>query len=935
MYLAKEVRQRAENAVQSNRLVGNTVFSDDEYEALLEYTRDAAQSGRLLSRSAFSSDKDERVHFVTLVEMTKRWKLTDDGIDDSRFWPYILKTLIGAETHAGLYKAFTETIRRLHDTGNIVMANVHKKYYATLMIHAFAPPKSVREFLNLSYNLYKYDLDFNYTQSDRFVCEIATDRFCEIVQSSVGNDRTVSIGSNAYGILVGLRSLALNNDTRADFVALLDTALKSIHTLFYRQTCKAETYFEKMIDDWWQTKRRQVGYDRRMTHKTQPAVPANNVVPKFMYDNGKVSLAIPPIRLGWDKSAKVHLDIFVGNACEPQESKALSTKTGELTITTRQEMLELNSLMQSDEVIHLRVKITDGAKVLCNKTMDREFILFDGENEVLSHVCKVNNYFVYTRMIDQLSTPAEISTVALNVYNIYPKAGEKLSGTNRQVLFVDKTFTANKNGVAFLLESLPNCEWRFADTGCSVYSGMVRLLLPSDAALNGLKLNIDNKPHLVSTLKPVQEDDYLVFDITDRIPTFEPVILSLYSHRDEKVLFKERIAFFPNLRVKLAKSVFYGDDEKILEISDNGINTVLHWDNTQNEIVCPLRDGELIVSIPYIKWRIDDKPWHNAPLQKIVWYKKLFHNGSLLEIDSPFDGTKAELIAVLDGEPETIERNKTNGKFEIGRYIYANEHKTEIVFALSGLDNLIDLFAVSTEEHFIANPLVYSGGKLLWQVEDSFVGDENRQFSVNFSATDKKIIIKDRLTSDDSDIEDISDGVYAFNVSSKGSGLFTTKSKVFYKGEIIVGQKEKFLFANKCIKLVYVSGELTQKERSKDYWKQFKFEYFIDNIQFVENDDDKHYIGKLYCLDKYGEKIHLNKMQNELDSYDRVNPVRIDLVTDNTCEINAGYSTNSGDCDLGGLIYDREQESLCNINLKRDVKGRYFCINYYKFRVEQ
>jgi len=171
---------------------------------------------------------------------------------------------------------------------------------------------------------------------------------------------------------------------------------------------------------------------------------------KFICDDDKVFLVVPPIRLNNGAASTVWLSVYAGEKYEQRMSEALFTKMGELTVTTREKEIELNKLFHDGEPIKLRMEITENGIVIFDKNYDKEFILFDGENEVLSQINKANNYFVYSRDIAALKTPADISTYASNLYNIYSKAGETLSGEARQVFFVAKVNTAdNRNAVCF------------------------------------------------------------------------------------------------------------------------------------------------------------------------------------------------------------------------------------------------------------------------------------------------------------------------------------------------------------------------------------------------------------------------------------------------------------------------------------------------------
>jgi hypothetical protein len=615
-----------------------------------------------------------------------------------------------------------------------------------------------------------------------------------------------------------------------------------------------------LLIEWWQNKLAEVLDDRKTVNRNVPAVAKQSIAVTFIRNEYKVYLVIPPIRLN-DERSKLLVDVYASDKYIMRREE-LHTKMGEFMVTTKQKEIDLDELFQDSEPIKIRVKITEAEKVIYDKTFERDFILFERDNEILSQINKVNNYFVYSRDVKVLQTPTGIYRCTSNLYNIYPKAGETLSGASRNVFFTDKANAAGNNNAVYLLGNIPGCEWRSGDISHIVFGGQVCLLISNEIAVNGMTIVINAERILVSELVSRQEENYRVFNINDYIPKYKPLEISVYSHLKEKQIINENIIIFPNLNVVFAKVVFYGNDDKKLTISIDDKREILSWDNTQNEVVYPLNDGNLIIKIPYTRWRINCKEWQNEPFNKKAWYKKYFDNGSLLEIESAVDVENVKLFALIDGQTESVERNKTSGKFEIGKYIFSHEYdKREIKFFVSHSDKVIEieLFIVAIKEHFISTPLVYSDGKLLWQSEDNFIGDEKRRFQANFYRMESETSVKD-LTFRDDEIKVLDEGIYKVKIVSQEKGLFKKENQCFYDGEIVVGSKEKFRFENKRIKIISASVELSADESCTDYWKPFRFGYYIDKVEFVEQDRQKFYLGRLYTFDKFGGKKYLNEM---------------------------------------------------------------------------
>lgn len=73
-------------------------------------------------------------------------------------------------------------------------------------------------------------------------------------------------------------------------------------------------------------------------------------------------------------------------------------------------------------------------------------------------------------------------------------------------------------------------------------------------------------------------------------------------------------------------------------------------------------------------------------------------------------------------------------------------------------------------------------------------------------------------------------------------------------------------------------------------------------------------------------------MKNEEGDKEMINPVRIELRSNNSFWLVAGYEKENKDF-LGELIFDKMRRGLCNIN-SHDTK-RFAVVNLYKFKVEK
>lgn len=929
-----ELLQKINRILKEHKLLGNCDFTEDEYSLILENAGLLCRN--LLYYSKEFEEKNHKLLFTTLVEIAKRWK--DSGNEDeveenSRFWDYISKILVNEDTiNQRLYHACTDVISQLGKKQTLPIVLTGKRYYSTLMMHSFAPKGSMFSFFDLCYNIFKRDLDFGFTSDDEWLCEIVAEQMKTVLSGGYREDKKVSIGSSAYSIKIGLRSFSLNEELSADFIKFIKNTFYEINKLFNREPINENTRLERYLFEWWRNKTESEKVsDDTVRKKRVPTVSKENIVAKYIRDENSVFLYIPSIRLG-DSICIVWLLVYVEG--ELVLSEEIRTKRGELVIATKQIELELNELLKYNDTINVRVEIKENQTVIFdserNKTtsLDREFILFEGEKEVLSQINKPNNYFVYSRDIDTLSRmPDELSTCGTNLYNIYPKAGESLSGIKKQVFFVDKTKTENIGNNSCLIGSLIDIEWFIDEISCIVYTNNIKLMIPENTNLKALELRIDKRAYKLQELNYEKiESDCYQFGlkssglITDGYPTE----ISLYSYEKDTTLLSESIIDLPNLNIHFNHTFYYGDIERKLTIDNGDENQELTWSNKDNEIICPLGEGLLLIKVAYLRWRINHNEWHNEPINRKLWYKDILENGDLLEIYNPREEEDVTIIGKANGKDFEIAKNQS-GKYEIGRAIYANEGIADIaVYIVYGKEVFL-IFNVSTKDHFIANPLSYNDGKVFWNTEDTFVGDKNNEFFLIIKSADNNF--RSKILSENIEITNLREDVCKVQVKIKDKNIFsrTENYQLIYEGELLIGSPDKLRFKYKKINLL--SANCFDSKNS--VWIPFIPKYFIDKLKFVKEDENIYYTGQLCVIDKKGKTRVINTMINENGTYDKTNPVRIELRDNSTLWIVAGWE--GGNEFIGNLFCDKLRKGICNIQKQDNHFGE---INLYKFKEE-
>lgn len=927
-----ELLQKIDKNFIEHKLLGNFDFTEDEYSELLDHVGRLCNS--FLNYGHVFEDIHHKLIFSTLVEIAKRWKDSDnedDAEENSRFWDYISKHLINEDyINQKLYHAFTDVISQLGKRHLLPVVLTGKKYYSTLMMHSFSPKNSIFSFYELCYNIFKKDLDFGFTNEDEWLCEIVASEMKTVLSGGYREDKKVSIGSSAYSIKIGLRSFSVNEDLSGDFVQFINDTFYQINKLFNREFVNQNTKLERYIVEWWKnkTESEKVSDDTTLKRRVT-TVSKENIVAKYIRDGNSVFLYIPSIRLD-DGDSIVSLKVFIKR--EQILTQEIRTKRGELVVATKQIQLELNDLLKNSDTINLQVEIKENHTVIFDSernkatSLNREFILFEDEKEVLSQINKQTNYFVYSKAIDALKRiPDELTTYGTNLYNIYPKAGESLSGVIKQVFFIDKTKTLSIGKTACLIGGELNIEWFLDEIFCIVYSSGVKLLVPENANLKALELRIDKIAYKLHELifERIESGCYQFgLKALGLILENYPTEINLYSYEKESMILNETIIVLPNLEIQFNHPFYYGNLERKLIVKNGDEALELTWSNQENEIRCPINDGMLLIKIPYLRWRINDIEWQNEPIIKKLWYKDFLANGDILEIDNPKENIDITLFGKSNGKSFEIVKNQC-GNFEIGRAIYTNESITEITVNIVLGKDYFEIFTVSTKEHFIENPLSYIDGKVFWNVEDSFVGEKSNKFFLIIKSADNNY--RSKINFKNSEIKNLQDDICKIQVKIQDKNIFSKAEnyQLIYEGELLIGAPEKLRFKYKRITL----SSANCFDSKKSEWIPFIPNYFIDKIKFVHENEAIYYTGQLCVIDKNGEIKVINSMINEKGSYDKINPVRFELRDNSTLWLVAGWE--GGNNFIGNLFCDKMSRAICNIQ-KQDY---YFSeINLYKFK---
>lgn len=155
-----------------------------------------------------------------------------------------------------------------------------KKYYATIMLHSFAPASSMNAFFGLCYNLFKNDLDFG--DADAEFCHRVAVALRSKLGGSLGESSGVAIGSQVYGFKIGLRALILQGELSEEFESVCKEIFSYICRRYERKEVSCETRLVNLLDKWWESK--SVDDSQKRGKHSEPPVLKRNIQLKYVYE---------------------------------------------------------------------------------------------------------------------------------------------------------------------------------------------------------------------------------------------------------------------------------------------------------------------------------------------------------------------------------------------------------------------------------------------------------------------------------------------------------------------------------------------------------------------------------------------------------------------------------------------------------------------------
>ena len=907
--MQEALKNKISEAIQEP-FVGNYIFTSDELNEIYQYIGlklryIAAERGEVLS------PMDYDLVFVAMVNLAKEWISEEDA-----FFDYISKKLLGYLPLPGkIYNQIINAINKLTERKIFSLNSFTKKYYATICSHSFAPKSSIESFFDMCWDIYCNDLNQSYEENDNSVEMIITSLHNYFVGEN-NEDEPFQVGSQVYSFRAGIKGLVLDQQKMMKY--LLNETIKTIDSLFNSVPIENGKYLYTLIKDWWMRKESLFGVKNKSYNKRDVVISDySQIKPRYVLDDDSVVLSIPSIRLKSNIDIEPYLSLFTGDECIYETIMPLKG-SGILMATVP---INLN-ISKFKNISQLTMKITHCDKVIYDskKCLERDFLLFKDEKEINNDECTLGTYILYCENLTKLYRyPKDIHKISFNTFSIETNVGDLIQTDKKTIFFVDEKC---EREVYFHAKERQDLVYQYNNEEYKIIEGELYLHVNANVDTKDFGVRYEDAAFRLNEFKQEVAGMGNRFLLSALANSGEPQKISIFKYSDNSIVCSVSFVKFNSIVLIFDKNLYYGNNSVgNVEFICDGKNIKKQFNAKEDGLQVEYNEGKFLVKIPVFKWKIDENNWNYGHNNNGIWYKSI-NNTSTLYVDVPSD-----LTCEICVNNSFLEKGKNCYEYKLGQYIYAIsmcENENNVIVYAKINNQLYKIITIYTKEQVISDPLYLNSEskELIW-LSAYYVGDADVKFRIDLYNESKKItmILCDK-TQKRIDLSQFCDGYYEVKLYSIDQG-FLKREKLLFQKKIILGNEKNFKYNNKffTIKSVMLFDSNEETEIKP---------IFIDAIKYLGTKDGfDYYSGCLFVKSIFEENKYLDYMKNEVGNLVRINPVRIEMRTYNSCYLGYGLEDLDGEFEYDSeftLDYQKKTNIVTKLNGQRTKGIDYFLL---------
>ena len=865
-------------------IVGNYLFSDDELEEIYTTTY-----GLFHKISGLSTD-EEAIVFVALVNLAKQWEFQGSLFD------YLFRKFSSNEGfYTVIYDRIREVINSLINSKRIYKLDIGKYFYGTICSHALSPLKSTKAFFDLCWDIYCEDLRQQYVKHDPIFKALT--HAIKIKFSGVKNPDNDSffLSGSVYALKVGMIKLPVSSEK--SFAWLLDETIGTMDAFLHERKVEADTYLKILIYEWWQAKIASYGLSKikqsAFTNE-EVAIDYSKIKIKYELIENKACLTIPPFRLLDDLDSKPK--IFVKHHDKIVLEDSLNVFGSGIIMSSSPKHIPVECFLKEGDDIDFQLFLEHGGEII-HDTQDylaRDFVIFKDRREVVSNELVPGKYnFMCCNQRAVSCSARQNKTISSFVKEIYCFDGDEIQSPTKSVFFF---FENTKRDVYIFANRLPGVVFRSGNAEYKVIDGDVRISISPKIDVNDIGVRYEETPLRLVDFPSKDYNGYDHYIITELLNVGTPQRISVFRYSDGKVLDTMDIIKFNNIRVSFDKDVYYGDDAfGVVSFDSNKYHEQTAFVSNNKEAIIKIDSGEIAIRIPKIEWKINENEWQNKPLAKSVWFEEIPEDATLL-IRHP-QGLECDVVLSDNQLPK---KEGESGTYLLGLTIKKLKQSLSnnyLSLKIVKQEKKYHIMDIAFKEAFAFAPISLNGQlKTMNWLPDSYCGRKNASFQIVFES-EKKIIssICVGLTPTKINLSKLPDDNYRIIVYPKENEVVNASS-VLFEEQSTIGDERKVRFKNKELVLdevVIMGNDIFRKKINPLY---------IDNVSFLgEKDGCLYYSGWIFYYREDESKRYFKVIKKTNGEIVTINPIRIEIKTNQTCYIGYGLDLTDEDFD-----YDNE-----------------------------
>lgn len=878
--------------------VGNYIFSDEELEQLYEFTSYVLRKYDKRGENRISHQFDT-AFFIAMTNAIKDW-----NSDEETVWDYIYDKLIGTSGSPKIYTYLKGVIDRLSRQGKIMCLSGGKRYHATLAAHAFSPLHSTQSFLELCWNLYSKDMNLTYIKNND-IYSLAAEKLKHIFSQEKSYNDDLKLGGGIYSFRVGIKRMAI--DRPEEMKKHIEKTIALLDKAFNGESFEEDLYYNRIVRNWWAEKEKSFGISKP-TRKAYKRVISDysRIRPEYRCNGNQTILTIPSIRLKNFFYDIPLLHVYCNGKIIIK--RQMDTFGSGLTIATKELVLCADDLVSEDGEIACTLEIMYCGEVIYNSKSDlfRKYILFKNNREITKNECLPGNYRLFAPKWKEFSEyPEDTQRIPSekNLFTMNSKDAERVQTTKRTVFF---SFEPQKRSIRIVANTTNNAKFIRSGEEFAVIDGELQVYIKSDADTTECGVcNESGTFFRLNEFECEEQDDYKIFSITELLNIGELQKIAVFRYADNVIEASYNVVKFNRIQIDYDKKMYFDENN----IGSVHFRTERHdksvsFDINKGDIIIPLDNGDLILSPPTLRWKIEDGAF-STQYGKDLWYKN-YSNAAELVVDLP---SQKGCQAVLDNNivlPISQSLNSLTS-FKLGEKILSmmQNDKKEVPVTVNVEDiGVVPILTICLKEKFRSTPFFIYDKSLVWNAGRTFVGDATSKFKISFY---KSNVCKHSFTIDDFiykgynskrfSLYDLETGIYDVTVDLMKRVGLTEQAVRVYEQQVVLSDIDNTRFKGKY--LLVTKAMLTGQV---SYRKIIPF--YIEHIRYIgESEDGRYYTGRAYTIER-GRKRYLDTMPNSDKVPERTNPIRIEFRSKNSCFIVAGVKLDNISEFLGEFTLD-------------------------------